>query len=280
MTLVFQFHKDIMSSKSRAFSYTHNNHTQDDQDRIQAIPCTYHVYGRETGESGTPHLQGFIYFPNPRSIPAIRKLLVGAHVEVTKSIPGSIEYCKKDGDFFESGTPPMSQKRKGESGSDAYEEAWALAKKGKIEEISPALRLRYYGTLLRIAADYQVVPPSQEVMDFHWYYGPSGSGKSLKARVDNPDHYLKLPNKWWDGYKNQACVIIDEWSPHHSVLADHLKRWADHHAFSAEIKGGTKCLRPPKLIITSNYSIDECFPGEENEPLRRRFKSLHFNKLN
>lgn len=114
-------------------------------------------------------------------------------------------------------------------------------------------------------------------MDFHWWYGDSGSGKSLTARRENPDHYLKHPNKWWDGYNGQQCVIIDEWQPSHSMLAHHLKEWCDHHAFCAEVKGGTMCIRPPKVIITSNYSLEECFPNQADLlPLKRRFTVKRF----
>lgn len=267
-------------SRSRSYVYTYNNYTQEDEDRLQLIPCAYHVYGREVAPStGTPHLQGFIYFRLQKSFSAVRKILGSCHIEVCVDLGRAIQYAKKDGNFWENGTPPKTPKEKGEAGKQVYEAAWELAKQGRIEEISEPLRTRFFNTYKRIQAEYQVQPPSQPELDFHWYYGPSGAGKSLKARQDNPSHFLKLPNKWWDGYKGQPCVIIDEWSPSHSVLADHLKRWADHHPFAAEIKGGTVCIRPPRIIITSNYSIDECFPGEENAPLRRRFKTTHFNKL-
>lgn len=32
-----------------------------------------------------------------------------------------------------------------------------------------------------------------------WYYGEPRTGKSRTARAEG-DPYIKLPNKWWDGY--------------------------------------------------------------------------------
>lgn len=100
----------------------------------------------------------------------------------------------------------------------------------------------------------------------------------MTARQDNPGAYIKNTNKWWDGYVDQACVIIDEWNPElEKYLADHLKRWADHHPFSAEIKGGTMCIRPSRIIITSNFTLEECFALPQNlEPIKRRFKVREF----
>lgn len=263
--------------RTRAYVYTLNNPTEADEAAVVSVPSVYHVYGRETAPTtGTPHLQGFIYFAAGKTPSAVSRLLPRCHIEVARDIQAAILYCKKDGDFWESGTPPMSQKRKGEVEQERYEEAWQLAKKGRFEEIPADIRLRHISALLRVHALFQEVPASQEVLDFHWWYGPSGSGKSRHARQENPEAYLKLPNKWWDGYQGQDCVIIDEWSPSHSVLADHLKRWADHHPFAAEVKGGTICIRPPRIIITSNYTMDECFPDQENEPLKRRFKIKEF----
>jgi hypothetical protein len=77
-------------------------------------------------------------------------------------------------------------------------------------------------------------------------------------------------------------VLIEEVSPRDKDwLGEKLKVWADHYSFIAEIKGRSRAIRPPIIVITSNYSLDECFPEPQvNEPLRRRFKCLHMISYN
>jgi len=265
----------------RGYVFTINNYTEEDIQRLLKLPYKYLVYGKETASTGTPHLQGFVYLKTGKTEKAARKA-IGGHVEVQRgSFSQASDYCKKDGDFVENGTLPITQEAKGKLEKQRYQRAWELAKEGKLEEIDADIRVRLYGTLKRIRADYQVVPEACQELQHEWYYGDSGTGKTRKAREENPDAYLKNPNKWWCGYVDQEVVIIDEWSPCHEVLACHLKQWADHHPFAAETKGSSICIRPKKIIITSNYSIDQCFSKEEDAvPLKRRFKTTNFVNFN
>lgn len=45
-------------NRVRRFCFTLNNYTKEEEDYLQAFPCTWLVMGKEVGESGTPHLQG------------------------------------------------------------------------------------------------------------------------------------------------------------------------------------------------------------------------------
>lgn len=268
--------------RSRGHVFTLNNYNEQEVERLKSVECKYLVYGREVGASGTPHLQGYVYFKNKKSFKQVKDLLGDRyHIEAQRgSCKQAIDYCKKDGDFEEVGAPPLSQKEKGECNKKRFERAWELAKEGKIEEIDADIRIKYLSTLKRIRVDYQQKPDALAKLEHEWYWGDSGTGKTRKAREDHPDAYLKNPNKWWCGYVDQEVVVIDEWSPSHECLASHLKQWADHHPFCAETKGSSLCIRPRKIIVTSNYSPEQCFSRVEDlEPIRRRFRVVHFNKL-
>lgn len=114
-----------------------------------------------------------------------------------------------------------------------------------------------------------------------WWYGPTGTGKSTRLWTEYPEHYQKAINKWWDGYDMEDVVAIEEWNPDSAMLANKLKIWADRWPFTGEIKNGTvRGIRPKKIIILSNYSIDQCFPRKADAaPLKRRFKVIHFPSI-
>lgn len=83
--------------------------------------------------------------------------------------------------------------------------------------------------------------------------------------------FIKPINKWWDGYKNQEFVLIEDWDKTHRILAHHIKIWADRYRFTGEMKGSSRVIRPKLIVITSNYSIEECFEGPDIAAIKRRF---------
>lgn len=270
-------------SRSRSWTFTVNNYTPETYEAIKAIDCKYLVVGREIGDSGTPHLQGYIVFTSAAKLHQVKaKIPQNPHLEVAKGNSSqNFDYCtKEDEEFFEKGERPLTAKEKGDTEKKRYERAWEQAKAGEIDEIDADIRMRLYGTIKRIRADYQQVPQSLEQLDFWWYFGASGTGKSRAAREENPGYYIKNKNKWWDGYVDQPCVIIEEWFPDVvSGLQQMLKEWCDHHPFAAETKGSATSIRPPKIIITSNYTLEECFGSDRSglyEPLARRLKVREF----
>lgn len=84
-------------------------------------------------------------------------------------------------------------------------------------------------------------------------------------------------NKWWDGYKQEKNVLIDEFRGQIGVA--HLLRWFDKYRCSVEVKGGTVPLNARKIIITSNIHPRDWYPDLDDETknaLLRRMRIIHF----
>lgn len=243
----------------------------------------YIIVGREgEGEGKTRHLQGYVYFAQAKTMSAVKKLLncTRLHLEIARGSPEqNIEYCSKEGATMELGEKPMSQAEKGAGEKRRYEEAWATARNGDLEDIDADIRVRHYNTLKKIRMDAIIERPLEDtVMEHQWYCGDTGTGKSRKAREENPDAYLKMCNKWWDGYKDHDTVIIEDFDTKHSVLVHHLKIWADRYPFPAEVKGGCFKIRPKKIIVTSNYHPEDIWKDDSDlQPILRRFSVTRFH---
>lgn len=271
----------MSTQRFRGWTYTINNPTDDQILHLNVLDCQYNIYGREVGESGTPHLQGFIFYTNKKSFKQVKKDLPTAHIEKANNIDAAINYCKKDGDIFEKGTPPMTMSQKGAKGKEFWDKTLSLAKSNKLDEIDPKVLISHYNTLKSIARDYATAPPDLPNVCGIWIYGPPGTGKSHAARNNYGDFYLKETNKWWDSYRNQPTVIIDEVELDSSKYIGHyLKKWADKYAFDAEVKGSKLIIRPERIIVTSNYSIEEVFNDDRTmcEAIKRRFTVIHMEK--
>lgn len=241
-----------------------------------ADSAQYVCYGKETGEEGTPHYQGYVYFSTLKSFLQVKQLIGRAHIEKQRGpIDKAINYCQKEGDYKEFGSRPYGNSER----KSKWKEILELARKGAMQEIEdkfPSEFIRYHSRLSGLHKPER--PIILDVLENEWWVGPTGSGKSRELWQSYPSHYQKSLNKWWDGYNYEEVVAIEEWAPKNEVTASSLKIWADRYPFTAEIKGGTlQKIRPKKIIVLSNYTIDQCFQSaEDREPIQRRFKVKHF----
>jgi len=243
----------------------------------------YWVYGKEVSASGTPHLQCYILFLNQRVLTTVIKRFPSAHMEIANGRPDqAAKYCRKKEDYVEYGEAPISPKSKGALNATRYQRAWELAKKGNLDDIDPDIHLcqLQLPNLLRLKAMSLHAEDSITELDNVWYWGPSVTDISLTYKRLYPNAYKKYKTKWWDGYDGQEIVRIEEWSPDYDRLAQMLKEWGDHEPIHGEIRGGSLQIRPKKIVVTSNFCIQDCFlRPQDYEPLQLRFKEVYVPKL-
>lgn len=154
-------HKTVtMPNGAKNWCFTLNNPTDDHEQALgeagEHEDVKYLVFGREQGESGTPHLQGYICFNKRYTFNKIKTLFACPHVhlEVAKGKPQqAADYCKKDGDFEEFGECPVVGQGK-RTDIDAYVE-WIktvdpLPTEEEIAARHPGLWLKYQQRLLQL----------------------------------------------------------------------------------------------------------------------------------
>lgn len=262
-------------SRYRAWVFTLNNYTGPELDHLDQLACRYLLYGKEIApETGTPHLQGYVYFPAGKSFAATRALLPRCHLLVARGTPSqNYNYCTKGGAFVERGDRPMDPGERGNLERDRYIAAWSSATEGRLLEIPEDIRIRHYGTLKRIARDFQPTIAQLTNTCGIWIHGESGCGKTRAVYARYPEAYPKPMSKWWDGYQGEETVLLDDIDPEsRSWIGRFLKVWSDRYCFVAEDKGGSRKIRPERFIVTSQYSIEEIFSDNETRlALNRRF---------
>jgi len=239
--------------------------------------------------TGTKHIQGYISWKNECRFAALAKKLKCTFLMANGNDHENRAYCSKTrtGDipntvFREWGEPKLTARDGGEKEKARWTNARLAAKEGRMDDIPDDIYVRYCKNLEWIRAQNEPKPKDLDGELKHiWIHGPAGVGKSRIARILGRDSfYCKNLNKWWDGYKGEAFVIIDELSTKNAEwMGDLLKIWADRYAFNSETKGSSKVIRPICIIITSNYSISDLWsPAQDlalNEALIRRFHQVH-----
>ncbi len=261
--------------KSKHWCFTINNYTRHDTPSCDNVQ--YIVLGREIASTGMRHYQGYVCYYTQLRATQVSKLMPRAHIEIkyANSTPlQAATYCMKDGDYVVYGKLPLTK----EQGTmERWDNARESARVGDFESIPSDMLIRYYHNLKRYHQDNPTKPGNLTKMDNVWIIAPTGYGKSYYARKKWPDNYDKSPNKWFVGYKGEKTIICDDFSPQQCFfLYWYLKRWADIYPYPMESKGGGKLIRPDRIVITSQYTIDACFDDDETRSaIKRRFRVKH-----
>ncbi len=204
--------KRSKSTRSRAWVFTLFHDDLDDihEDEIPLVADTlcadaiqhssYLHYGIEQcPETGRTHLQGYVYYPNPRTMSGVKRHYSGSpRLSVAHgTVEQNIVYCSKDGRFFTHGKAPAQGTR-----SDLETIKLAIADGQTDLQIAqsyfaPWCRYRSSFNEYRCMLEAQTYRANQSVT---WIFGPTGSGKTrglikfLRDRGDT-DFYWKTSEK-------------------------------------------------------------------------------------
>lgn len=242
---------------------------------VHSQMTNYIVIGKEVGESGTPHFQGYVEFKQQVDFHLVLKWLPKAHIESRRgSAHQASIYCKKDGDFLEWGT----LSRQGER-SDIDELAQMVNNRASTLEIARTLPTQYIKFHRGVHALQSALTEARtEVPEVRVFHGTTGTGKSFQARQWLPNAYVWHPQQgtWFDGYQGQTSVIFEEFRgqiPFGMILS-----LLDRYCCKVQYKGGVTEFAAKYIAITSPVPPSDWYfalsDGDKLDQLHRRISEV------
>lgn len=273
-----------MPNGAKHWCFTLNNPSDNEQQSLDQLGSSqmgtasivYLVYGKETGENGTFHLQGFISFSKRKSLRQLKKIIPRAHLEIAKGTPEqAATYCKKDGDYQEFGQLPGGRGKRTD-----LESLWHDLKDGKsAQEVAnkfPSLYIRYRRNILASIRDHQ--PGRSWETNVIVLWGPTGTGKTRYVYDQHPIEsiYTHPGAEWFDGYEGQEIALFDDYNGSEFKLT-YLLKLLDRYQMRVPVKGDYVQWAPKTIYFTSNRDPNEWYSNalpEHREALFRRIKEI------
>jgi hypothetical protein len=274
------------NTMSKYFVFTWNNYTDDNISRINAFfeeYCTYGVYAREVGNSGTPHLQGYFELKIRKRVSSISRVLPGISLDKRRgSASQARDYCLKgdqshaewdldgpNGANFGRNLDPdhyvfgeISNDHSGKrTDIDAVRDSIKSGDiKNQLDLLDQVRSMQSYKFGLEylkcMDRDPVRVPPR-----VYWLYGSTGSGKSRaahefiqKVRRSRKWTYWKAFDgiKWFDGYCGQEIALFDDFRfDGNNTSFARLLQLTDRYSCTLPIKGGSTNWFPSIIIFTA-----------------------------
>lgn len=272
------------TKRVRNYVFTINNPNAFHHEMLEKLVADgiagYILYQLEVGkETKTPHFQGQIELTNAMTISALQKQ-VGEFkfhfLQQMISKKGSTKYVTKSdtriGGPWEIGTPKKQGAR-----TDLEEISEMVKEKKSMKEIAeeyPSQYIRYNRGIkeLKLALEEK-----KERVGWKPFLtiikGQPGIGKSkmvFEKHFPNDEIYIKDPKiKWWDGYRGQDVVIINEFKSTSVISMEDFNNLIDYYPWRVETKGGTANFTSKFVYITTNYNPSEWWTGDMSSFWRR-----------
>lgn len=279
-----------MPSKHRNWIITINNYDRETYETLKdwcesGTQVSYAVLAKEVGEEcKTPHIQGYLELKGARTLSWFKKQpgLKNCHAESRKGTSDdAIAYCKKDGDWWETGEP----KRPTGVRSDLIQIQKDLDEGKSLKYVSKTYFRAWcqYGRRFRAYAALQRDVKRNWVTYTNVIWGKTGTGKTRFVYFMHPDDDIWVyPGRgWFDNYENQRVVLFDDFRGDMDI--DLLLRVLDRYPMDVPTKGGHVNWCPKRIYITSNIVPAmwyESIDSETRAALSRRFQRIDYVDYN
>lgn len=260
-----------MASSNRRYRnwcFTLNNYTEKDYEEVLGQKCKYIVIGKEIGESGTAHLQGYVEYENGKTLSALKQIDKRIHWEPRFGTQQqAADYCKKTGLYEERGSANAQGHRTDldEVVSEIESGTWKPSN-------NPIMFIKFHRGLTEYENSLYTDRKEKPVVEWRW--GLTGTGKTYgvieRHGIDNC--YIKDGTMWWNNYRQQQVIVIDDFDgkwPYRDLL-----RLLDCYPYQGQYKGGYIKINSPYIYITCEHHPSEFWVGNELAQVERRINTI------
>jgi len=286
-----------MSTRAREWVFTLNNYNDDDRGHLGLqwqTYCNFLCYQPEIAPTtNTKHLQGYFCLLTPRTLRGIKQSLFGGtpgcrgvHLEIARGTKDECRtYCSKDESrdpeagfgYLEFGTFADVPDRRGQGArNDIAAAVSVISSGGDLADVArdhPEAFVKYHRGFSALQSTLHAKPRVRveggvfRTPRVLWYHGSTGSGKThaVFEEIGDQSFYMKPPgNAWWDGYKGEEIVILDDFRGNWFPFA-YLLRLLDKYPMQVEVKGSYVHFAATCIYITCPRNPSDLYATLEDK---------------
>lgn len=221
---------------------------------------TYAVMGVETcPDTQRLHIQGYAEFETGMRLSQLKRrfdpiLGQGTHWgERYSNQRACVEYCKKDGVYFEKGTPTRQGRDKAaDRMMDIVRGGGNMRDVLSMPDLSGHAWCQYSKGIERAMFLMQAPRNPEQSTTVIIVWGPTGSGKSRWAFGINGVSTVGYRPPFFIGDMTATSLLFDDFNPT-TMEREVFLRLCDRYPCPAEVKGGTVTVNARNVIFTSNH---------------------------
>ena len=268
--------------RKRRWVFTLNNYTVEEEqallDATDGVKCIF--VGYEIAPStGTPHLQGYVEFLHPKTMPAVKKTFGSDRywLAVAKGTPyEGYQYALKDGSPLLSYGEVPEETYSAENGT--WESIVQMVKEGftylEIVERYPNVAVQQGTAIQRYMIEWQNAQAGWRDVRTTYVSGRTGTGKTRSVMeaygYQNVYRVTNYPKKGqrtncFDQYNGEPVIVFEEFR--NSLPVEEMLNYLDGYPVRLPCRYADRMAQFTRVFIITNWEYEKQYPNiHDNYP--------------